>query len=79
MATNTVTNIASGTVPYGDAHESSGLMFDVLTLICAALDHDTDDKNTMEYKGLTSNRSRLDGLLVMAADKTAAAIRKLNV
>lgn len=78
MAQKTVTNIAKGTVPYDDAHEANGLIFDALTLLHAALDVDSSKETDCRH-GLTDNASRRDNLLMQAQDKCAAAIEKLAI
>ena len=80
MATETLPNIATGTVPYDDAQEANDLMFDVLTLLHAALAVTENHVTSVLCRhGLTAPSSRLDNLLLQAQDKCAAAIEKLNV
>jgi len=79
MATETVPNICKGTVPYDDASESSALMFDTLTLLHSLLDMAEDGGKALDREGLTSKESRMVNLLIQASDKTAAAIRALNL
>lgn len=79
MATANVSETFGKTIPYDNAHECNGLLFDVLTLIHAALDVDDGRSTKMDREGLTDKRSRMDNLLLQAADKAAAAINKLGV
>jgi len=79
MANATVSNIAPGSVPYDHAHESSALMFDVLTLIYAATDLNENGENLTDIGGLTDDKSRITNLLIQARDKAVAAIKRLDV
>lgn len=79
MATETVPNICKGTVPYDDASKSGALMFDTLTLLHSLLDMADDECKALDREGLTSKESRMVNLLIQASDKTAAAIRALNL
>ena len=79
MAIATVSNIATGSVPYDHAHESSALMFDVLTLIHAAADLNENGGNITDLSGLTDDKSRITNLLIQACEKVAAAIKRLDV
>lgn len=79
MAIATVSNIATGSVPYDHAHESSALMFDVLTLIHAAADLNENGGNLADVGELMDDKSRMTNLLIQARDKVAAAINRLDV
>ena len=80
MANETVPNIARGYIPYEEAHECNDILFDVLTLLYAADGlTQTDDAGKIDHEKLTSPNSRLINLMCQARDKTAQAIRLLNI
>ena len=79
MANHTVPNIATGSVPYDHAHESCGLMFDVLALIHAATDLNQNGGASDDAGCLMDDKSCITNLLLQASDKAAAAIKRLDV
>ena len=80
MATETLTKIASDTVPYNNAYEANELIFDVLTLLHAAIGMTGDSLNSVPCRhGLTDPSSRMINLLMKAQDKCAAANAKLDL
>lgn len=61
---------------------SNGLaeMFQVLTLIHAVYDlHEKGDSSIGDLSGLTTVNSRISSLLLLARDKTACAIRAIDI
>jgi len=72
MAIATVSNIATGSVPYEHAQESGALMFDVLTLIYAAADLNENGENLADIGGLMDVQSRVTNLLVQARRRNQA-------
>lgn len=78
MATETVSNIAQGYVPYDDAHLANGLMLQCLTLIHAIMDMNQDEGKN-DYHGISSTTSRTDCLAMQAIDKLVEAMSKLGI
>ncbi len=79
MAEATVPNISKGHVPYDDAHKSGDMMFDVLTLIHAAVDLNEGDESLVDIDGLLDKQGRMTRLLIQAREKVAAAINQLDL
>ncbi len=80
MAKETVANIVNGSVPYEDAHVSSHILFDALTLIYAATNINEEGAGLVAAEdGLTDNKSLVTNLLMQASAKVATAIKTLDV
>lgn len=79
MAAVTLPNICTRTVPYEDAEKSNQVLFDVLTLIHAAADLNEIGSTLSDVGTLTDEKSRMTNLLIQARDKTAEAIRHVNI
>ena len=79
MATETVPNIVRGNVPYDDAHECSDMLFDVLSLLYAAVQVQDNCAELVDKTGLIDGDTLLTNLLIQARKKTEQVIQKLDV
>ena len=79
MATETVPNIVRGHVPYDDAHECSDMLFDVLSLLYAALQMQENCAAFVDKTGLTDGDTLLANIIIQARKKTEQVIQKLDI
>jgi len=79
MATETVPNIVRGHVPYEEAHECNDILFDVLTLLYAAVQVQDNCAALVDKTGLTDGDTLLTNLIIQARKKTEQAIQKLAI
>ena len=79
MAIETVPNIVRGHVPYDDAHECSDMLFDVLSLLYAALQMQENCAAFVDKTGLTDGDTLLANIIIQARKKTEQVIQKLDV